>query len=654
MPSMTITITDVPTFAAVPIGYSFTGKISLPEVINGPIQINSGQLHYHYGRVYMSGPYLKAVCGDTTFRTDVISAAVDKTARLRNPQAIGWVAGTDHILRQNGRTITFTVDRAVSTSNNVLDRPYSADMTLDINYTLLYEKSPFTLSASALDLGQALTVNVGSNAVNGAFTHKATLTLGGLTITGSRTGPGAITLAVPRTYDWLAAIPDATQKTATVTLTTTGNGQTGTESKSVVLNVPADIVPAVGSVSVARIDGRVPESWGLFLKGESAARISIDDASPGAGSTIQSYRISGAGFAADAQTLITGKIQAAGQVTFTATVTDKRGRTGSKQVAIEVQDYHLPRLTGLTIERCDEYGVAVDDGLYMTGSAGFAITEIADNAPIFKLYTNGVLITPTVQSVEEVYHFQAAGPFDTVKSYDITLEVYDAVTIASAAPGSLTEKLPSATTWLDGLWDEDQQDYGAAFGGYAQQAKRLSIPEDWAFYRGEEGQSIHIGADDPKEGDSVWIDTGATGAPGGGGGGGSGVSGSVSYGIGDVFISANATSPAARFGGTWEQIKDKFLLAAGDTYTAGSTGGEATHKLTKGEMPHHTHPLPVTTGSGLLTIPEWAIRLTDGSWISQGTVLNNVNAGVSAGTGESLAHNNMPPYEVFYAWKRVA
>lgn len=133
-----------------------------------------------------------------------------------------------------------------------------------------------------------------------------------------------------------------------------------------------------------------------------------------------------------------------------------------------------------------------------------------------------------------------------------------------------------------------------------------------------------------------------------------GAGGGISYEVGDVFISANATSPAQRFGGTWEQIKDKFLLAAGDTYAAGSTGGEATHKLTKGEMPHHTHPLPVTNGSGVLTIPEWTIQLTDGSWISQGTVLNNVNAGASAGTGESLAHNNMPPYEVFYAWKKVA
>ena len=41
-------------------------------------------------------------------------------------------------------------------------------------------------------------------------------------------------------------------------------------------------------------------------------------------------------------------------------------------------------------------------------------------------------------------------------------------------------------------------------------------------------------------------------------------------------MSVNNTSPATLFGGTWVQLKDKFLLGAGDTYTAGSTGGSAT------------------------------------------------------------------------------
>ena len=39
----------------------------------------------------------------------------------------------------------------------------------------------------------------------------------------------------------------------------------------------------------------------------------------------------------------------------------------------------------------------------------------------------------------------------------------------------------------------------------------------------------------------------------------------------------------------YQQIKDKFILAAGDTYTAGATGGSATVTLTTEQMPSHTH-----------------------------------------------------------------
>ena len=59
--------------------------------------------------------------------------------------------------------------------------------------------------------------------------------------------------------------------------------------------------------------------------------------------------------------------------------------------------------------------------------------------------------------------------------------------------------------------------------------------------------------------------------------------------VGSLYWSTDSTSPATLFGGTWEAITDKFILAAGSLYTAGDTGGEATHTLTIDEMPKHTH-----------------------------------------------------------------
>ena len=123
------------------------------------------------------------------------------------------------------------------------------------------------------------------------------------------------------------------------------------------------------------------------------------------------------------------------------------------------------------------------------------------------------------------------------------------------------------------------------------------------------------------------------------------------YPVGAVYISANSTSPASLFGGTWEQLQDRFLLAAGSTYSAGSTGGEATHTLTVNELPAHTHTATVYgISSGNYTANAARLVYKDNTttgWISEG--LSWVNS-----TGGSQSHNNLPPYLAVYMWKRVS
>lgn len=116
------------------------------------------------------------------------------------------------------------------------------------------------------------------------------------------------------------------------------------------------------------------------------------------------------------------------------------------------------------------------------------------------------------------------------------------------------------------------------------------------------------------------------------------------YPVGAVYTSTVATDPKTLFGfGTWERIQDRFLLAAGSTYPAGATGGEATHKLTVDEMPSHNH-----TGKG------WA-NITDGSGTYYVLGANGKSTTYSTNvTGGGAAHNNMPPYLAVYVWKRTA
>ena len=61
------------------------------------------------------------------------------------------------------------------------------------------------------------------------------------------------------------------------------------------------------------------------------------------------------------------------------------------------------------------------------------------------------------------------------------------------------------------------------------------------------------------------------------------------YPVGSVYISFNSADPSTLFGGTWQRLKDTFLLANGDTYVAGSTGGSATKTIAVSNMPAHNH-----------------------------------------------------------------
>ena len=58
-----------------------------------------------------------------------------------------------------------------------------------------------------------------------------------------------------------------------------------------------------------------------------------------------------------------------------------------------------------------------------------------------------------------------------------------------------------------------------------------------------------------------------------------------------LYWSSQSTDPATLFGGTWSRVKDKFILAAGDTYSNGNTGGAATVTLDTTKIPSHSHTI---------------------------------------------------------------
>lgn len=125
----------------------------------------------------------------------------------------------------------------------------------------------------------------------------------------------------------------------------------------------------------------------------------------------------------------------------------------------------------------------------------------------------------------------------------------------------------------------------------------------------------------------------------------------VVYPVGSIYMSTNNTSPATRFGGTWTQIKDKFLLAAGDTYTAGSTGGTATNQLRAliGAINGRTDYIGYQAVDAVPGQSYYFGLTSSGIAISS----ENHSTMVTDSAGNTNI-NNLPPYEVVYMWKRTA
>ena len=161
---------------------------------------------------------------------------------------------------------------------------------------------------------------------------------------------------------------------------------------------------------------------------------------------------------------------------------------------------------------------------------------------------------------------------------------------------------------------------------------------------------------------------------------------SLIYPVGSIYMSINDVSPEILFGGTWEQIKGRFLLGAGSNgsdidVALGQTGGEAKHTLTVAELPSHNHGATSTYSGASFYVRHGSsvntdtvargtnTTVTEGisetTWSNgfatetyshkldrvdiNGTVSTTVNA-----TGSGTAHNNMPPYLAVNMWKRTA
>lgn len=502
------------------------------------------------------------------------------------------------------------------------------------SYSMVVDPAASLLTVSNGTLGTALPMTV--TKYNSAFTHTISYACG-------TAKADVITTAPDTSVSWGASngntVALAAQNTAgqSVTvvftiITYSGTTEIGRNTVTRTMAIPNTVKPSV-ALTVADAAGYLA-TYGAYVQGKSKLTIT---ATPtlAYSSPIKTYEITADGKTYTTSPVTTDVLHNSGTLAVTAKVTD--ARTYPSAVAstnITVLEYAPPAVT-VTAYRCNSSGTADQEGAYM--KFGFSATISSLNSKNSATYSvsykadgGATKVTGTGLS-----YTSAAIACDVSKVWTIEVTVTDKLSSTTKAA-----VIPIAFTLMD-FYNTGK---GIAFG--------------------------KVGTRDGFDCAMAAYFTGATSLPSGVTIGGKTLLNLI-YPVGSIYMSVSSTSPATFLGGTWEQIKDQFLLATGSTYAAGSTGGSATKNISHahGELNGRNGTLAAAIGSSNgnptligfeatneqdVTIGKPSYSVSGASYTSGGAFNHWTTIYGASSVGGSTNLNIMPPYLAVYVWKRTA
>ena len=535
----------------------------------------------------------------------------------------------DQVIASGSTTITHNTDGTKSFSLSCQAGVYTYAVSVTASGTHTLNTIPRASSVSATNVNMGSATKIAISRASSSFTHTLTYKFG------SSTGT-IVSKTTSTSVSWTPAIslanqiPKAVSGSCTITCDTySGSTKVGSKTCTLTLTVPATVKPTIASLGVTRVDGTVPTGWGIYVQSKSKATLTINGAAGSYGSTISSYSISGGGFSSTESSFTTGFLTTSGTITFTAKVTDSRGRVSdAKTVSISVVAYAAPSFTDYLSQRAISNGTANDDGTYIRSIISYSYSSCGNKntltrATYYKKSSASTWTNANKSFSSDTAFVFGGGAISTESSYDVKYTITDAFTTVT-----IYDTVSTAAV----LMDFKAGGKGIAIGKVAEKDNVVEIANNWEL-------EIH---------GKKLID--------------------YIYPIGSIYMSVNATSPATLFGGSWTQLKDRFLVGTG-TYANGATGGEATHALTRAEQPSVVGQLQFRQiGTGNIvdlygTSSTTPFTYTPGGgdkWANQGTIQSNTtstnkNAMIKFDNGgKGTAHNNLPPYLAVYMWKRTA
>ena len=564
------------------------------------------------------------------------------------------------------KTITHTEDGTKSAIITVSGKITSASTSwssTSLSGTAILDSIPRqtkpTFDADTKEFGQS--VHISLNPADATFYHSVSYVWNGTTtLIADNVGTG-LDFTIPTAL--ISTIPNAASGTMDFIVTTyRANGSVvGTRTGSITCTVPASCAPVINSIELSDSGAQLPPEWGIFVNGMSVLHVKVN-ASGQQGATISSYVISALDQVKNGNDIDIATIYQSGSIRVSVTVTDSRGMSTSDSAAatVTVYDYGAPVINSFSAVRCNQYGTPVDNGAYARVTIDCSISSLnGHNGMEIRIYakrsnessyTQKRLITPSSTSHSASY---IIADIDPAYTYAIKAEVKDALA-TSWQEGTLAAE-GAIISWRDGgigiaFGKTAEEDYTAEFGWIIHGRRGAVLDQPLGTESGGTGN-----ADGTIPLANVTIDNDSATAFV------NSIKGAIlnaMYPVGSLYITVNSTSPAGLLGGTWEQIKDRFLLAAGDNHAAGEDGGAESQTIDG-----HTHRSPVgkrgntavALNPGMTGDTVTFAATAKPAWASSSNTTRYTDV-TSYNTGSGGGHtvNTMPPYLAVYVWKRIA
>lgn len=523
-----------------------------------------------------------------------------------------------------------------------------------------------TSSSSRIDFGSDVTFSI--TRPTDSTTHTLTYTVGGTTYT---IGTGITT---SKTYSFPTSLISNYTSGTTANITVNCANSNGSSSTTTVyLKVPDSYVPTVDmSLSTSSF---FPDGWAgntlvlgpQVLKGLGTMDVAVT-ASGVSGSTIASYSVNVENVGTfDKSSFNTGILKTAGRQYVYATVKDSRGRTATVEKEFYVVDYTAPYITNLKAIRCDASGNATEEGTYAKLTFDYKVDPGDTDTNYFYISAecNGTSVTLfDGEDTNNEGSYTSGAIFSglsTDLSYSVTVTLTDSVYGAELPELAYTTSVSPSAVTLSKLAGGK----GITFGQTATE-EGLHSYMTATFHNKVYIKNTESGVEYLRE------------------------IRDLIYPIGTIYISTGTTSPAALFGGTWTQLKDKFLIGAGNSYTLGGEDGSLTTSgssaansgstvLTAAQsgVPQHTHSYSqraaaIYTTTYASSASTLVIRGSSGFSLDHGnqslkgnyqygaaassTSGKNTAANASSGHTHTIAHTHtyLPPLLAVNMWKRTA